>query len=96
VGVRRRDAKRRCSGVVSRVSQVKAVNVEIAVVLGRSTLPMQQLLRTDTSLSKNERILLVCATGRRSLATAQTLHDRGYTEVVSLAGGLAGLLAPTA
>jgi len=27
------------------VSQVKAVNVEIQVVLGRSTLPMQQLLR---------------------------------------------------
>jgi flagellar motor switch protein FliN/FliY len=27
------------------VSQVKAVNVEISVVLGRSTLPMQQLLR---------------------------------------------------
>jgi flagellar motor switch protein FliN/FliY len=28
-----------------RVSQVKAVNVEIQVVLGRSTLPMAQLLR---------------------------------------------------
>ncbi|WP_395671661.1 FliM/FliN family flagellar motor switch protein [Phenylobacterium sp.] len=28
-----------------RLSQVKAVNVEIQVVLGRSTLPMQQLLR---------------------------------------------------
>jgi len=27
------------------VSQVKAVNVEIQVLLGRSTLPMQQLLR---------------------------------------------------
>ncbi len=27
------------------VSQVSAVNVEISVVLGRSTLPMQQLLR---------------------------------------------------
>jgi flagellar motor switch protein FliN/FliY len=27
------------------VSQVNAVNVDIAVVLGRSTLPMQQLLR---------------------------------------------------
>jgi len=27
------------------VSQVEAVNVEISVVLGRSTLPMQQLLR---------------------------------------------------
>jgi flagellar motor switch protein FliN len=30
---------------VNCVSQVQAVNVEIAVVLGRSTLPMQQLLR---------------------------------------------------
>ena len=28
-----------------RVSQVKAVNVEIQVVLGRASLPMQQLLR---------------------------------------------------
>jgi flagellar motor switch protein FliN/FliY len=28
-----------------RVSQVNAVNVEISVLLGRSTLPMQQLLR---------------------------------------------------
>jgi flagellar motor switch protein FliN/FliY len=28
-----------------RVSQINAVNVEISVVLGRSTLPMQQLLR---------------------------------------------------
>ena len=27
------------------MSQLKAVNVEIAVLLGRSTLPMQQLLR---------------------------------------------------
>ena len=27
------------------VSQVSAVNVELSVVLGRSTLPMQQLLR---------------------------------------------------
>ncbi|HLY79122.1 MAG TPA: FliM/FliN family flagellar motor switch protein, partial [Caulobacteraceae bacterium] len=29
----------------SSVSQINAVNVEISVVLGRSTLPMQQLLR---------------------------------------------------
>ena len=29
----------------SDLSQVNAVNVEISVVLGRSTLPMQQLLR---------------------------------------------------
>ena len=32
-------------GNVVRVSQVDSVNVEISVVLGRSQLPMQQLLR---------------------------------------------------
>ena len=60
---------------------------------GIRLMPMQQLLRNDTSLSKNERFLLVCASGRRSLASAQTLHERGFTEVVSLTGGLGGLLA---
>jgi molybdopterin/thiamine biosynthesis adenylyltransferase/molybdopterin synthase catalytic subunit len=60
---------------------------------GIRLMPMQQLLRTDTSLSKNERVLLVCASGRRSLATAQTLHGRGYKEVASLSGGVSGLLA---
>ena len=59
---------------------------------GIRLMPMQQLLRSDTSLSKNERFLLVCATGRRSHACAQTLHERGYTEVVSLTGGVRGLL----
>ena len=37
--------KARVKSGASSVSQVKAVNVEIQVVLGRSTLPMQQLLR---------------------------------------------------
>lgn len=32
-------------GAVAYVSQVKSVNVEISVVLGRSQLPMAQLLR---------------------------------------------------
>ena len=61
---------------------------------GIRLMPMQQLLRSDTSLSKNERFLLVCATGRRSHGCAQTLHGRGFTDVVSLTGGLTGLLAP--
>ncbi|HEY6454140.1 MAG TPA: ThiF family adenylyltransferase [Steroidobacteraceae bacterium] len=60
---------------------------------GVRLMPMQQLLRSDTSLSKNERFLLVCASGRRSHACAQTLHERGFTDVVSLTGGLRGLLA---
>jgi molybdopterin/thiamine biosynthesis adenylyltransferase/molybdopterin synthase catalytic subunit/rhodanese-related sulfurtransferase len=60
---------------------------------GIRLMPMQQLLHTDSTLSKNERFLLVCASGRRSLAVAQTLHARGFTDVVSLTGGMAGLLA---
>jgi flagellar motor switch protein FliN/FliY len=45
VGEPARDAKRRAMGQGLSVSQINAVNVEISVVLGRSTLPMQQLLR---------------------------------------------------
>jgi flagellar motor switch protein FliN/FliY len=45
VGRSRREAIRGREGCEVRLSQVKAVNVEISVVLGRSTLPMQQLLR---------------------------------------------------
>lgn len=42
-----RGRKRLCAAAVGclRVNQVEFVNVEIAIVLGRSTLPMQQLLR---------------------------------------------------
>jgi molybdopterin/thiamine biosynthesis adenylyltransferase/molybdopterin synthase catalytic subunit/rhodanese-related sulfurtransferase len=60
---------------------------------GVRLLPMQHLLRADARLDKDEHLLLVCASGRRSLAAAQTLHDRGYSTVASLRGGLSGLLA---
>ena len=56
-------------------------------------LPLQQLLREDAGLSKNGKYLLVCATGRRSLAAAQTLHERGFDQVASLTGGVTALLA---
>jgi flagellar motor switch protein FliN/FliY len=44
VAPQERDARALVSGARV-VSQVEAVNVEISVVLGRSSLPMQQLLR---------------------------------------------------
>jgi adenylyltransferase/sulfurtransferase len=56
-------------------------------------MPLQQLLRADAALPTHERYLLVCATGRRSLAAAQTLHDRGFNHVASLTGGVTALLA---
>ena len=45
LALRESGAARRVSLRSMRVSQVKAVNVEIQVVLGRASLPVQQLLR---------------------------------------------------
>jgi flagellar motor switch protein FliN/FliY len=45
VGLAALERKRRRVKGKSSVSQINAVNVEISVVLGRSILPMQQLLR---------------------------------------------------
>jgi adenylyltransferase/sulfurtransferase len=50
-------------------------------------IPMHELLANPGLLGGGRRALLVCATGKRSLATAQTLRKRGLS-VHSLAGGL--------
>jgi rhodanese-related sulfurtransferase len=42
-------------------------------------------------MSAGIRYLLVCASGKRSLAAAQELRSRGYAEVFSLRGGIAAL-----
>src|ERR1700723_3786948 len=50
-------------------------------------IPMHELLANPGLLGGGRRALLVCATGKRSLATAQALRKRGLA-VHSLAGGL--------
>ena len=50
-------------------------------------IPMHELLANPGLLGGGRRVLLVCATGKRSLATAQALRKRGLA-VHSLAGGL--------
>jgi sulfur-carrier protein adenylyltransferase/sulfurtransferase len=54
-------------------------------------IPLQQLLSSPERLDRSMRHLLVCASGKRSLAAAQELHARGHTSTYSLAGGLTGL-----
>jgi sulfur-carrier protein adenylyltransferase/sulfurtransferase len=54
-------------------------------------LPMAQLLRGRADLAPTGRYLLLCASGKRSLAAAQELRSRGYDEAFSLRGGLAAL-----
>jgi molybdopterin/thiamine biosynthesis adenylyltransferase/rhodanese-related sulfurtransferase len=48
---------------------------------------MQALLADPSSLASGQEFLLVCASGRRSLAAARELRQRGFA-VHSLAGGL--------
>lgn len=54
-------------------------------------LPLAQLLHGQPSMPAGRRYLLVCASGKRSLAAAQELRSRGYGEVFSLRGGIGGL-----
>ena len=51
---------------------------------------MHELLANPELLAPGRHALLVCATGRRSLAAAQTLRKQGLA-VRSLAGGLQNL-----
>ncbi|MGH8270656.1 MAG: rhodanese-like domain-containing protein, partial [Steroidobacteraceae bacterium] len=54
-------------------------------------LPLAQLLHGNAAVSPGGRYLLVCATGKRSLAAARELRSRGCPEVFSLRGGIAAL-----
>lgn len=55
--------------------------------------PMSRLLNGHPALSPSGRSLLVCASGRRSLAATQELRSRGLANVYSLRGGMAALKA---
>ena len=43
----------------------------------------------NQELRQERRTILYCGTGGRSALAAKTLHDMGYTDVASLAGGFA-------
>jgi adenylyltransferase/sulfurtransferase len=54
-------------------------------------LPMAQLLHGQPPFEPTRKSLLVCASGKRSLAATQELRSRGIEDVYSLRGGIAGL-----
>jgi molybdopterin/thiamine biosynthesis adenylyltransferase/molybdopterin synthase catalytic subunit/rhodanese-related sulfurtransferase len=54
-------------------------------------LPIAQLLHGERTLPAAKRYLLVCASGKRSLAAAEELRSRGFAEIFSLRGGIAAL-----
>jgi sulfur-carrier protein adenylyltransferase/sulfurtransferase len=54
-------------------------------------IPIAQLLHGQSTMTASRRYLLVCASGKRSLAAAQELRSRGYGKIFSLHGGIAAL-----
>ena len=75
------------------VREPAEVATDPAPALGVRHLPVRELLQGEAALEPAGRYLLLCATGRRSLAAAQELTARGFTGVRSQAGGLAALKA---
>ena len=57
------------------------------------SIPMAQLLHGQPPFAPTRKTVLVCATGRRSLAATQELRENGTAEVYSLRGGVKGLQA---
>ncbi len=55
-------------------------------------IPMAQLLHGPQKFEPAGKCLLVCASGRRSLAAALELRSRGLKAIYSLRGGIQGLL----
>jgi len=56
-------------------------------------LPMAALLHGQPPFKPTRKTVLVCATGRRSLAATQELREKGITDVYSLRDGVKGLQA---
>jgi len=54
-------------------------------------IPMAELLHGGQPLSASGKHLLMCASGRRSLAATEELRSRGQPNVYSLRGGVTGL-----
>lgn len=55
--------------------------------------PMSEILAVPSPLASDRAYLLLCASGKRSLAAARALHRRGF-EVHSIAGGVQALGNP--
>jgi molybdopterin/thiamine biosynthesis adenylyltransferase/molybdopterin synthase catalytic subunit/rhodanese-related sulfurtransferase len=53
--------------------------------------PMAELLHGKSPVTPNGKYLLICASGRRSLAATEELRSRGQSNVYSLRGGVTAL-----
>ena len=52
-------------------------------------IPIAKLLANHAQLNAQHRYLMICASGKRSLAAAEHLREHGFGQTYSLKGGLA-------
>ena len=55
---------------------------------GAHNLPPARLASGESGLAQNDEILLICASGHRSLREARRLAKAGYTNVANVGGGM--------
>ena len=53
-----------------------------------SLIPMPRILKGDVVLPKDEPLVLICRTGRRTTQTIHILQEQGYNNIKNLDGGM--------
>lgn len=66
------------------------VELEFGMIEGSMHIPMQSVPGKLNELDqyKNDTLVLICRSGRRSDQIGQFLEQMGYTDVINLAGGM--------
>jgi rhodanese-related sulfurtransferase len=56
--------------------------------IGGQSIPLPELSKRVNELDANQKIVAICKMGPRSVKAAQFLHNAGFNNVWSLAGGI--------
>ena len=63
---------------------------QITTIEGATLIPLQQLPQRINELSDktDQKVIIYCRSGQRSLTFAKALRDQGFKDVKSMAGGV--------
>lgn len=57
-------------------------------IKGFKNIPLQLLFFRMNEISKDAEVVLICASGARSMQAARTLNQNGYDQVINVRGGM--------
>ncbi|MCO4763378.1 MAG: hypothetical protein KC502_17810 [Myxococcales bacterium] len=70
------------------VREPHELNGPLGAAAGAQNVPLVQLLSQQETLDPAQPLMLICRSGRRSALAASTLRRSGWTDVVSVEGGM--------